>query len=84
MYYLTQEVARVNEGMEIAVKEQDWKIFGRMGDAEFAHMLIDLAGRMRLSRYRKHKRGPKRPQPKKISGRQRHHVSTARMLAQRK
>jgi hypothetical protein len=45
---------------------------------------MDLAGRMRLSQYRKHKRGPKRPPPKKISGRERHHVSTFRLLAQRK
>jgi len=84
MFYLTLEVARVNEGMEIAVEERHWEIFARMNDEEFGQTLMDLAGRMRLSQYRKHKRGPKRPPPKKISGRERHHVSTFRLLAQRK
>jgi hypothetical protein len=83
-FYLTLEVARVTEGMEIAVEERHWKIFARMSHAEFGRALVNLAGRMQLSQYRKHKRGPKRPQPKKISGRERHHVSTFRLLAQRK
>lgn len=84
MHYLTLEVARTSEGMEIATGEESWAVFGRMSDPDFGQTMVQLAGRMQLSRYAKHKRGPKRPPPQKISGKHRHHFSTFRLIAQRK
>jgi hypothetical protein len=78
MYYLTLEVARVTPGMEIAIAEEEWSIFRRMSTAEFAAMLLAVAKRIRPEKYTKHKRGPKKPSPKKTKGK---HVSTARVLA---
>jgi hypothetical protein len=81
MYYLTLEVARVTPGMEIAIAEKDWRIFRRMSQQEFLATILDLANRLQPERYTKHKRGPKKPQPKKTSGKRHKHVSTARVLA---
>jgi IS4 transposase len=83
MYYLTLEVARVTGGMEIAIPEKEWGIFRRMSPQEFLATVMDLASRLRPEKYTKHKRGPKKKQPKKTSGRRFHHVSTARILAEK-
>lgn len=84
MYYLTLEVAQVTSGMMIAVPAENWEIFRTMSRATFTATLVDLARRLDPKKYTKHKRGPKRKQPKKISGKQNHHVSTARIIAVRK
>ena len=81
MYYLTLEVARVTPGMEIAIPEKEWRIFRRMSPKEFVATLVELARRIQPERYTKHKRGPKKPSPKKTSGKRNKHVSTARILA---
>jgi hypothetical protein len=81
MYYLTLEVARVTGGMEIAIPKEEWNVFRRMSPQEFHATIIDLARRIRPEKYTKHKRGPKKKQPKKTSGKRFHHVSTARILA---
>jgi hypothetical protein len=84
MYYLTLEVAQVTTGMTIAVAPEHWEVFRTMSCEKFAATLIDLARRLDPRKYTKHKRAPKRKQPKKISGKRNHHVSTARILAMRK
>jgi hypothetical protein len=54
-----------------------------MDAPEFAALLVALAKNMVLARYKKHPRGPKRPQPPRVRlGRGLgSHVSTARLLA---
>jgi hypothetical protein len=84
MYYLTLEVSQVTAGMMIAIPAEDWEVFRRMSPRKFAATLVELAQRLDPRKYVKHKRGPKRPQPKKISGKTNHHVSTARILAMSK
>jgi hypothetical protein len=42
------------------------------------------AARIDLKRYRKHKRGPKKPPPKKSAYRNGGHVSTEKLLRERK
>jgi IS4 transposase len=83
MYYLTLEVSRVSSGMLIAIPERDWNVFRTMSAKQFAHVMLELAKHMNIQKYIKHKRGPKKKQPKKISGKHNHHVSTARILAAR-
>jgi IS4 transposase len=82
MYYLTLEVARVSGGMEIAIPEKEWSIFRNMSPREFLATIMHLAKRLQMKKYTKHKRGPKKKQPKKTSGKRFHHVSTARVLAE--
>jgi len=83
MYYLTLEVSRVSTGMMIAIGEPAWDVFRSMNAKELADTMVELAGHADPHKYTKHKRGPKKKPPKKISGKQNHHVSTARMLAMR-
>jgi hypothetical protein len=83
MYYLTLEVAQVATGMEIALGAEPWEIFRQMSTAEFTTTLVAIAQRLDIKKYTKHKRGPKKPPPKKLSGKRQTHVSTARILAMR-
>jgi hypothetical protein len=81
MYYLTLEVAQVATGMEIAVEAQAWEVFRHMSTSEFTTTLVVIAQRLDTKKYTKHKRGPKKPPPNKLSGKRQTHVSTARILA---
>lgn len=83
MYYLTLEVAQVATGMEIALGAEQWEIFRQMTTAEFATALVAIAQRLDTKKYTKHKRGPKKKPPHKLSGKGRTHLSTARILAMR-
>jgi hypothetical protein len=82
-YYLTLEVAPVAPGMEIALGAEPWEIFRQLSPAEFATALVASAQRLDTQKDTKHKRGPEKPAPHKLSGKQQTHVSTARVLASR-
>ncbi len=83
MYYLTLEAAQVSTGMRIAIAEKHWHIFRTMSVDEFASTMVALAEHLQTHKYTKHKRGPKKPQPKKISGKKIKHLSTAKLLVGR-
>src|SRR5262249_12281823 len=83
MYYLTLEVAQVATGMEIALGAEPWEIFRQMSAEEFAATMVEVAECLATAKYTKHRRGPKKKPPKKLSGKRHHHVSTARILALR-
>jgi hypothetical protein len=70
--------------MDIAVPDECWELYHVMPVTTFAKILTKLAHRVKLTRYPKSKRGPKKPQPQKKSGRRNHHISTARILAKRR
>ena len=80
-YYLCLHISKVYAGMMIAVPAKHWEIFRRLDDKQLTNLLKELAAKIDLKRFRKHPRGPKKPQPKKISGAKTKHVSTARILA---
>jgi hypothetical protein len=48
-----------------------------------AALLKQLAKNVDLSRFKKHKRAPKKPPPKRTGGFREKHVSTARLINQR-
>lgn len=84
-YYLASEIAAAYHGMMIAVSPRIWRrLFGQLTSPELAEVLKDLAANIRPDRFRKNVRGPKKPRPKRISGARDHHISTARVLAERK
>lgn len=82
-YYVADEIAGTYRGMMIAIPEPEWLVFRKLSVAEWALMLRELAGQVRLEKFQKHPRGPKKPQPKRHSDRRKPHVSTAKLLAQR-
>ena len=83
-YYLCLEIRQTYDGMMVAIPAPHWKVYGRMSAQEFAAFLRDAAGRVKLSRYKKHSRGPKKPPPKKPKYKNGGHVSTAKLIATRK
>ncbi len=83
-YYLADEVSGTHRGMMIAIPEDEWAVFHGLPAAAFGRLLLELAAGVRLSAYRKQVRGPKRPPPKRESGAKVKHVSTAKLLEERK
>ena len=77
---LAEEVAGTTRGMRIAIPEDEWTVFHDLSASEMGEVLQDLARRVRLSHYRKQPRGPKKPKPKKASGYEKKHLSTAKVL----
>jgi IS4 transposase len=83
-YHFLDHVAKTYVGMDIAIPAEDWEPYPGMAVEQFAAVLVELAHGVKLTRYPKKKRGPKKPQPRKTSGRRNHHISTARILANRR
>jgi hypothetical protein len=83
-YYLADEISATYRGMLIAIPEEKWVIFQRMTPQKLASVLKQLAENVKLSRFRKHPRGPKKPKPKREASKNRPHVSTAQILSKRK
>jgi hypothetical protein len=83
-YYLADEISGTYRGMMIAVPANEWTLFARMTTLEFVEVLKELSSNVKLSAFRKHPRGPKKPAAKRIASKNSPHVSTAKILAMRK
>lgn len=84
-YYLADEVAGTWRGMMIVLPAEFWhKRFDRLPAPQMATFLVQTAKHVRLSRFKKHPRRPKTPPDSKMNKTKRTHVSTARILMQRK
>jgi hypothetical protein len=83
-YYMADEMGGVYRGMMIAIPEPEWQLLARMSPQEFARVLVQLADKINLERFRKHTRGPKKPKEQRHFDRAHPHVSTARILQRRK
>lgn len=83
-YYLTEEVRTTWVGMMIALPGPLWEPLGRLPVEGFAELLRQIARRIDPTRYRKAKRGAKKPPPPKQQYKNGGHVSTHRLLQQHK
>jgi hypothetical protein len=79
-YYLAGHLERTYDGMMIAIPEHEWRVFQQMSTERFIQILQQLAGKVDLAKFRKHKRGPKKPRQARTQDSKRPHVSTARLL----
>jgi IS4 transposase len=82
-YYVAGEIKRIHDGMMIAIPEDEWVVFHDLTPVELAGVLVKLAAAVRLSKYGKSHRGPKKPKPEKQSGAKIKHVATAKILIDR-
>ncbi len=83
-YYLADEVAGTWRGMMIVLPADYWhERFAQQTPRQMAQFLRQAAAHIRLAAFRKHPRGPKKPPPK-MNKKHRGHVSTARILQQRR
>jgi IS4 transposase len=83
-YYVANEIEGVYQGMMIVIGNDHWIVFRDMPPGDLVRLLKKLAGKVNLAKYKKHPRGPKKPQLKRVSMKSKPHVSTARILAERK
>jgi Transposase DDE domain len=79
-YYLNLEIRGTYDGMMVAIPAEHWTVFRALSVADLAGTLREIAGQVRLARYRKHPRGPKKPPPKKAAYANGGHVSTFKLL----
>ena len=84
LYYVANDIAQTYHGMMIAIPEDEWRVFSHMRPAEMVATLRELAQKVRLKAYRKSSRGPKKPRPKHEGTTKASHVSTAKLLRNRK
>lgn len=80
---LSQELQKTYDGMMVQAPPEHWRVFSKMSVKRFAAELKKLAARVDIKRYRKTKRGPKKPSPEKKPYCNGGHVSTAKILALR-
>ena len=79
-YYLAENVARSNDGMMVVIPEDEWAVFHTMPTIEFAQVLLQIASYVNLAHFKKSRRGPKKPKPKRDQYANHPHVSTAKLL----
>ena len=82
-FYLTHEILRTYDGMMIAIAPVDWEPMQQLSSQEVAQEVKRLASRIRLSRFRKSIRGPKKLITPRTRYQSKPHVSTAKLLAKR-
>ncbi len=83
-YHMALEMKQVYAGMMIALPPEEWVVFRTMSVAEFAAELKAMATHMDLRLYRKSKRGPKKPPPAKGKYHNGGHVSTHKLLTEKR
>jgi len=83
-YYIADEISGTYRGMMIAIEDEQWEIFRELTQAGLIRVLRKLAKKVKLSAFRKHPRGPKKPVAKRKSDPKTPHVSTAKLIAKRK
>lgn len=79
-YYMADEVAGNYRAIDVLVAEAEWRALGAEPAADFWDWCRSVASRVRTRGLHKHPRGPKKPQPPRASGKDRHHYSTYRLL----
>lgn len=79
-YYLADEVAGNYRAVDVLVAEAQWRELGAEPAEGFWSWCLSVAARVRTRGLHKHPRGPKKPQPPRASGKDRHHYSTYRLL----
>jgi IS4 transposase len=83
-YYLGDEIAGTQRGMLIAIPAEHWQVFAALTPEQMAEVLRELAGKVRLAAFRRHRRGPKKPPVKRRYSKKHPHVSTAQLLERRR
>jgi IS4 transposase len=84
LYYIANELATTYTGMMIAIPEPEWAVFYAMRTADLAAILRDLAQRVRLQAFRKSHKRPQKVRCKRPGTPKKGHVSTAKLLLNRK
>lgn len=79
-YYMADELVGNYRAVDTLVQEAEWLALASQPAAEFWRWNVAVASQVRTRGLHKHPRGPKKPQPPRASGKDRHHYSTYRLL----
>ena len=82
-YAVAVELRVAYDGLVVNVPTEVWDVFARWSASQLAEWLVGVAKGADRKRYRKSRRGPKKPVERVKAGRKAAHRSTARLLAQR-
>ena len=83
-YYLADELEGTYRGMMIALPPTEWQDFGQMSLTPFSSLLQEWARSVNLEAFTSTPRKPKKKKPKPAYDPSHPHVSTARLLAEKK
>ena len=83
-YYLAEELDATYQGMMIALPPEDWSDLGTMSLPQFSSLLQDWGQSVNLKAFTSSPRKPKKKKPKPPYDPRHPHVSTARLLAEKK
>jgi hypothetical protein len=83
-YYVSLEIRETYRGMMIALPPACWHRFAQLTPAQLATVLRELAERVRMERYHKSRRGPKKPPPPRGKYKNGGHVSTHKLLQEKR
>ena len=79
-HYLTDELEKNYQAVDVLIRIAEWRKLQQLSAQTFWKWTLRIAQRIRTRAFYKHPRGPKRPPPKRASGKHRHHYSTHRLL----
>ncbi len=83
-FYLALEIAQATDGMLIAIPPARWIQLEKALPEQLATEMVRIAADMNLSRYAKSTRGPKKPKTKPTHAKRNVHVSTKKLLDERR
>lgn len=83
-FYLVNEIQGIYRGMAIAIPSERWNIFSTLSLPKFSELLQELAESVHLKAFLKQPRKPKKKKPPLIVNPRHRHISTARILSDRK
>jgi Transposase DDE domain len=83
-YYIALEVRQTYMGMMVALPARRWVGFRKLSASQLARVLKEVARHVRPERYRKARRGPKKPTTPKDRYKNGGHVSTYKLIQERR
>jgi hypothetical protein len=83
-YYIAQDIAVNTSGMLLIVDSVHWATIAQLSATELAEFLLHAASFVNLKKYKKSKRGPKKPPLKKTKFVGHPHVSTKKLLDEKR
>ena len=79
-YQMVLEIAQTWVGMAIVVPADQWSFVRKLTPEQLACWLSSIARLVPMAHFKRSPRGPKKPQPKRQSGKYHQHVSNKRLL----
>lgn len=79
-YYLADELEKNYQAIDVLIRMAEWRKLQQLQPRALWKWALQISERIPTRAFHKHPRGPKRPPPKRASGKQQHHYSTFRLL----